>query len=204
MSSPSAGPCRCSTGPLGFLNYPPEIMNKVYECLFVDNSHILVFLCSSDPRLRQIYLKRSINQLGHSTELQWPHLYNSRYYVDANGRSGQFLRVCKKICFDGSPVLYRNLRIAMRPSPGPDPCLLECFQSNSAYILAWAEIITLENDLPLANNIKGWSLYSLHHFGAPRLPHTISPTVGRCIVSVGGKAGKRGRNEKQKARAMSM
>lgn len=55
--TPTPAVPRRSNGFLGYLNYPPEIM-KIYEHLFIDNSHILVFLCSSHPRLRQINLRR--------------------------------------------------------------------------------------------------------------------------------------------------
>lgn len=149
---------RHPVGPLGFLNYPPEIMNQIYQYLLVDRDQILVFLCSTDVRLRQLNLKRCINRLSRPTnQVQWSHVFDSRYYADSTGVSAQFLRVCKKIWLEGCPILYGNLTIAMRPSPGPDPCLVEHFHENSAYILAWANKITLQMDLLSAIRHADWA-----------------------------------------------
>ena len=103
------------TGPLGYLNYPPEILNRLYQEVLVDDSQILAFLCSPDPAFRFIGLKQMADrhQSGSQGHLDWPNFYDTRYYVGGSGLSAHFLRVCKKIWLEGSPVLYGNLTIAV-------------------------------------------------------------------------------------------
>lgn len=52
---------RRPTGPMGYLNYPPEIMNQIYRELFVDDSHILLFLFPMEPFSRTVILKKTIS-----------------------------------------------------------------------------------------------------------------------------------------------
>ncbi|KIW97002.1 uncharacterized protein Z519_02393 [Cladophialophora bantiana CBS 173.52] len=134
---------RDTTGPMGFLNYPPEIMNMIYDELFVDDHQILCFLCSPDPALSTIGLKQVVNrpQVSSTEDLDWSQLYDSRYYVDSHGLSAQFLRVCKRIWSEGSTVLYGSLNIAMRWTPKPDPCLGRFFKRNTKLVLATANVI---------------------------------------------------------------
>lgn len=167
MDSLSIIPRRQPTGPMGYLNYPAEIMNKIYEELFVDDNHILLFLCSTDPALRAINLKRSVDETQtDSGHLHWSQLYDPRYYVDSNGRYAQILRVCQKIWLEGSPVLYGNLKMAMRHTPRTDPCIEQFFKRNAPYVLAWAKIVNPESDLPWDKEIKGWKLFNVFHWGA--------------------------------------
>lgn len=197
MASLPAIPRRSPAGPLGYLNYPPEIMKLVYEYVFINHSDILVFLYSSHPRRCQIDLKRSVNNSDQpSTELRWSHFYDSRCYVDSNGKSGQFLRVCKKVWLEGTPVLYGNLRIAVRPSPALDPCLVEHFKSNSAYILPLAKIIPIENESPFTDQMSPWVLLNLHHVDLDE--RQISPilmqAVGRGAAAVVEELGRENRS----------
>lgn len=158
MAAPTYIPCRQPIGPLGFLNYPPEIMNCIYQHLLVDHDQVLVFLCSINMNLRRVNLKRCVCKLNQPKgQVEWSHLFDSRFYVDSTGLSAQFLRVCKRFWLEGSPVLYGNLNIAMRPSKRPDPCLAEHFPQNLPYILAWANKITLQIDLPSAIRYAGWT-----------------------------------------------
>jgi hypothetical protein len=135
---------RTPTGPLGYLNYPPEIMNRIYREVLVDESEVLAFLCSPDPSFNFIGLKRAAadHQSPRSDPLDWPELYDARYYTDSNGRSAQFLRVCRKIQSEATPVLYGNLTIAMRWTPRhPDPCVSRFFKRNAAYVVAHAKFV---------------------------------------------------------------
>lgn len=155
---------RTTDGPLGYLNYPPEIMNKIYQNLFVDNSQSLAFLCSSDPQHRIIGLRRAVtsHQCPRYDCLEWTNLFDERYYTTSSGLSGQFLRVCRKIWFEASPMLYGNLTIAMRwdmrwisrlcqhqpdvqrvsqLAVPPDPCIRRFFRRNTPYVVAWAAFV---------------------------------------------------------------
>lgn len=116
---------RQPSGALGYLNYPPEILNIIYQELFVNDNEILVFLCSSDPQLNDISLKRSTGLPPKTAKggISWSHLLDDQYFVESNGRSAQFLRVCKQVWLEGSPVLYGNLNIAMRWVPWKEPCV---------------------------------------------------------------------------------
>ena len=172
---------RTTDGLLGYLNYPPEIMNKIYHELHVDNSQIFVFLCSSDPQHCILGLKRAValHQSPHYDLLEWAQLFDERYYTSSNGISGQFLRVCRKICLEGSPVLYGNLTVAMRRdmrwvtryglhwnsrcgriqpdgqhvgqhAPPPDPCISRFFRRNTPFLAAWAAFVYPKHVAPLS------------------------------------------------------
>ena len=52
MENSHITPRRTPTGPMGYLNYPPEILNKIYHEVLVDDRQILAFLCSPDPAFR--------------------------------------------------------------------------------------------------------------------------------------------------------
>ncbi|KAK5065067.1 hypothetical protein LTR84_000902 [Exophiala bonariae] len=158
MAAPPYIPKRQPNGPLGFLNYPPEIMNNIYQHLLVDHDQVLALLCSTNARLRQLNLKRRIHKLNQpQDQVEWSHLFDSHYYVDSTGLSAQFLRVCKRFWLEGSPVLYGNLTIAMRPSNRPDPCHTKQFPKNSPYILAWAKKLILKIDFLSAIRYAGWT-----------------------------------------------
>ncbi|KIX98049.1 uncharacterized protein Z520_06128 [Fonsecaea multimorphosa CBS 102226] len=159
---------RTATGPMGCLNYPPEIMNQIYRELLVDDSQVLCFLCSTDPAFQTIGLKQAVNPRPTSStgELDWAHLYDTRYYVDSNGLSAQFLRVCKRIWREGSAVLYGNLTIAMRWTPKPDPCLGPFFKRNTHHVLTWAKVVYPRSSDPLPLVGKGSSPWHLLHWGA--------------------------------------
>ena len=139
---------RTSDGPMGFLNYPPEIaslphspqthfnlqssivigpsamvqadrhpqMNRIFHKVLVDDSQIFAFLCSVHPQYRIVGLKQAVAafQSPRHDPLDWIQLEDARFYIDSRGLSAQFLRVCKNICSEASPVLYGNLTIAMR------------------------------------------------------------------------------------------
>jgi len=135
---------RTPTGPMGFLNYPPEILNKIYQEVLIDDTQVLTFLCSPDPVFRFLTLKRLVNShlVRAYDRLQWEQLYDARYYATSRGLSAQFLRVCKKTWFEATPVLYGNLMIAMRWTPRqPDPCLGRFFKSNTPFVFAWAKFV---------------------------------------------------------------
>ncbi|EXJ62745.1 hypothetical protein A1O7_03183, partial [Cladophialophora yegresii CBS 114405] len=135
---------RTPTGPLGYLNFPPEIMNKIYREVFVDNSQVLAFLCSSDSACQSFHLGQAVaaHQSPRHDQLDWTQLYDDRYYITSSGLSAQFLRVCRRIWSEGSPVLYGNITIAMRCTPVQlDPCLPRFFRRNTTYVLAWAHFV---------------------------------------------------------------
>jgi len=190
MDSPPAIPQRNVAGPLGYLNFPPEVMKLIYQYAFINDRDILVFLYSGHPHLRQIDLKRSVNSnTDHSSpsKLRWSRLYDPRYYEDSNGKSGQFLRVCRKIWLEGAPVLYGNLQIAVQPpSALLASCLVAQFNSNSAYILPWAKIVQVENEPPFADRITPWVMLNLHHvdLDARRIPPILMRAVSRGAAAV--------------------
>lgn len=131
---------RTTKGPLGYLNYPPEIMNQIYHEVLVDDKQVLAFLCSPDPGYRSIILKKAVSENENTQDLDWQRLHDELYYTDSDGLSAQFLRTCKKIWSEAPPVLYGNLNIAMRWTPvQPDPCLKKFFKCNTACVLAWAQ-----------------------------------------------------------------
>jgi hypothetical protein len=171
---------------MGFLNYPPEIMNQIYHELFVDQTQILVFLCSTNPLLRRVTLKQSTDpHKGSADNLHWSDLYDSPHYTDSTtGRSAQFLRVCRKFRDEGAPVLYGNLKIAMRRSPAWCPCLHQYFRGNAKFILPWADIV-----YPKTSG-GGWTL-TLFDWGAT---HSVEPAGAgdRLTRTHGGSACPRG------------
>jgi hypothetical protein len=135
---------RTPTGPLGYLNFPPEIMNQIYREVFVDNSQILAFLCSSDSTFQFLSLKQAVaaHQSPRHDQLDWTQLYDVRYYTNSIGLSAQFLRVCRKVWSEGSPVLYGNITVAVRFTPVRlDPCLPRFFKRNTPYVLARAHFV---------------------------------------------------------------
>ncbi|KIW27059.1 uncharacterized protein PV07_06839 [Cladophialophora immunda] len=158
---------RTPTGPMGCLNYPPEILNQIYHELFVDDSQVLCFLCSTDPALHTIDLKQAVNtsQTSSTCDLDWTHLYDARYYVDSKGLSAQFLRVCKRIWRAGTGVLYGNLTIAMRWTPKPDPCLGPFFRRNTQYVLACAKVIYPRSSEPWPIVSKERNPFNILHWG---------------------------------------
>lgn len=156
-------PPRRPTGPMGFLNYPPEILSKIYMSIFNDPDQILVFLCSTSSLLQRRVLKRFPN--GRSTLSNSPDIYwnDLRSFVDGTGLSSQLLRVCRKIWSEGTPVLYGNLKIAVRQGPQPDPCIFAYFQRNVRHVLASARFITIRTHLPMVNETMDLYLYRIFH-----------------------------------------
>jgi hypothetical protein len=129
---------------LGYLNFPPEIMNQIYREVFVDDSQILAFLCSSDSTFQFLSLKQAVaaHQSPRHDQLDWTQLYDVRYYTNSIGLSAQFLRVCRKVWSEGSPVLYGNITVAVRFTPVRlDPCLPRFFKRNTPYVLARAHFV---------------------------------------------------------------
>ncbi|OAP57013.1 hypothetical protein AYL99_09125 [Fonsecaea erecta] len=163
---PTSSPCT-PTGPMGSLNYPPEILNQIYHELFVDDNQVLCFLCSTDPAYQTIDLKQAVN--GHQAssvgELHWADLYDDRYYVHSSGLSAQFLRVCKRIWREGTGVLYGNLTIALRWTPKPDPCFSPFFKRNTPYVLAWARVVYPRSNESLLYFDNAHGLLHLLHWG---------------------------------------
>ena len=146
---------RTPTGPMGYLNYPPEIMNRIYQEIFIDPRQVLAFLCSPDPAFNFIGLKTAVadHQSPRNDPIEWPQLYDARYYTDGGGLSAQFLSVCKKIWSEASPVLYGNLTIAMRWAPRyPDPCVFRFFKDYAPYVLEWAKLIHPQSPRPSYNH----------------------------------------------------
>ena len=148
---------------MGYLNYPPEIMNQIYQEVLVDHSQVLSFLCSPDPAFRHLDLKKAVTGNQNTKDLDWTKLYDLRYYINSTGLSAQFLRVCKGIWLGASPILYGNLTIAMRCTPKhPDPCLRTFFKRNTPYVLAWAKFIFPRIYAPWPTQLKGYILELLH------------------------------------------
>ncbi|EXJ80338.1 hypothetical protein A1O1_08482 [Capronia coronata CBS 617.96] len=150
---------RRPTGPMGFLNYPAEIMNRIYHELFVDDSHVLLCLFPTNPTLRSVTPKQSFSDASMpADDMYWSRLLNGRYYADSNGRSAQFLRVCRKVWLEGTPVLYGNLALAMRTIANPDACIKHTFRRNARYILASAKVMYPSYHRPSSHSTEGWKL----------------------------------------------
>ncbi|KAL6245100.1 hypothetical protein RBB50_007875 [Rhinocladiella similis] len=108
-------------GTMGYLNYPPEILDKIYREIFVDLREILVFFCSTDPLVEDIRLKRFIRDavpwLTPNKVPAWSDFDNELLFIESTGLSAQFLRVCKQVWEEGRRVLYGSLRWAVRWTP---------------------------------------------------------------------------------------
>ncbi|KAJ9612294.1 hypothetical protein H2200_003891 [Cladophialophora chaetospira] len=177
---------RTPDGPMGYLNYPPEIMNQIYHEILVDDSQIFSFLCSSDPKYRLIGLKQAVAayQSPRFDRLDWRHLFDARYYTESRGLSAQLLRVCKKIWSEATAVLYGNLTIAMRwdvrqelsydtfwydprqrgmpeyvDGIPPDPCIKRFFKRNAVFVIASAAFVFPKLEGPLYTRIPGGTAY---------------------------------------------
>ncbi|KAL2393242.1 hypothetical protein ABEF95_003082 [Exophiala dermatitidis] len=146
-----------TSGPMGFLNYPAEIMNRIYHELFIDHSHVLLFLCRYDLVFRNAKLKQLVpDKCSEIDDLYWSRLLDTQSYTENPGKSAQFLRVCKKIWLEGTPVLYGNVTIAMQTKDHPELRISEFFGNNAKYVLAWAKVLFPRQDPPVNSHLRGW------------------------------------------------